>query len=237
MSKFIAVCGSPCSGKTSVALKLAQEIYYTKSEPVIFLSPDLTVSSMGYIFPNGKDSELFSVGVALDKTDIYREDVLKQLVNVKTMRDFGLLGYKLGENEYSYPKPTADKVEGLFRALRELAEYIVVDCTSDKDDLISEMALSASEHLIQLVNPDIKCMTYYASNTVPEHENKILAMNIKDNDLYLPVDEVKAKFKEIKVVLPYSRPLKQQGITGTLSERLSDGKYNSGIAELARAVI
>lgn len=237
MSKIIAVCGSPFSGKTSTALKLAQELYFMKQETVLFFSPDIVTPAFGFIFPNGKDSELYSVGVALDKTDIYREDVLKQTVNVKTMRDFGLLGYKLGENRYSYPSPTEDKVNELFRAMGEIAEYIVVDCTCDSEELISQMAVSDADVLVQVATPDIKCISYFASNAVPFNSNKLTILNIRDNDLYLPIDEVKAHFKDVAVTLPYSHALKQQGITGTLSERLADGKYHKQISALARMVI
>ncbi|MDD2268109.1 MAG: hypothetical protein PHY15_01005 [Eubacteriales bacterium] len=237
MNKMIAVCGSPNSGKTSIALKLAQEIYYSEQKPVLFVSPDITTPSMGLLFPNSKESDLYSMGVALDKTDIYREDVLKQSVTVKTMKNFALMGYKLTENEYSYPKPTEDKVKEFIRAMREIAEYIVVDCTCDKNDLVSTMSMSASDTLIQLVTPDIKCLTYYSSQTVPIHDNKVLVMNIRDNDLYLPTEEVKSHFKEVKFVLPYSRPLKQQGITGSLLKRLSDGKFYAKLLELAEVVI
>ena len=43
MGKMIAVCGSPNCGKTTAALKLAQEIYGLKKSSVMFLSPDLIV--------------------------------------------------------------------------------------------------------------------------------------------------------------------------------------------------
>ncbi|MDD4415151.1 MAG: hypothetical protein PHR14_11535, partial [Oscillospiraceae bacterium] len=76
MSKLIAVCGSPESGKTTAALKVAQELYYGKKGSIIFLSPDMSVPAMSFIFPHCKDSDLFSVGKALDKTDIYKEDVV-----------------------------------------------------------------------------------------------------------------------------------------------------------------
>ncbi len=237
MSKVIAITGSPGSGKTSLALKTAQEIYFMKQGSVIFLSPDLTVPSMAQIFPNAKSGELYSLGVALDKTDIYREDVYRQLVSVKTMKDFSFLGYKLGENQYSYPRPTEDKVEGLFRALREIADYIVVDCTCDRTDLISETAMGQSDVLIQVVNPDIRSIAYYASHPAPIHDCKITVMNILDKDLYKPIEEVREHFKDIQVVLPYSWALKNQGITGALSERLSDGKFHAEIAKLARQVI
>ena len=38
MGKMIAVCGAPGSGKTTAALKIAEEIYYAKKGSVIFLS-------------------------------------------------------------------------------------------------------------------------------------------------------------------------------------------------------
>lgn len=102
MSKMIAVCGSPGSGKTTAALKIAQELYYEKKGVILFLSPDMSVPAMAYIFPHCKDSDLFSIGKALDKTDIFKEDVMKQIVSVKTMLNFGFLGYKAQENKFSY---------------------------------------------------------------------------------------------------------------------------------------
>ena len=198
MSKLIAVCGSPESGKTTLGLKLAQELYFTKKTSVLFLSVDLNVPIMGYIFPHCKASDLYSIGKTLDKTDIYREDVMKQIVTVKTMMNFGFLGFKAGENKYTYPRPTEDKVL------------------------------------------DLKCMTYYGSNGTAFlgcADKAQYVMNIMDNDLFLPIEEVKSHFKKIEYVLPYSHALKQQTITGTLSERLTDRKYREVISNLARAVI
>jgi len=36
MGKIIAVCGAPGSGKTTVALKVAEEIYYAKNGYIPF---------------------------------------------------------------------------------------------------------------------------------------------------------------------------------------------------------
>ena len=51
MSKMIAVCGAPGSGKTTAALKIAEEIYYAKKGSVIFLSPDLNVPCLAVYIP------------------------------------------------------------------------------------------------------------------------------------------------------------------------------------------
>ena len=240
MSKMIVVCGSPESGKTTCALKLAQELYYQKKGSVIFLSPDMRVPSMAYILPHSKASELYSIGKALDKTHIYQEDVLRQLVPAITMRNFGFLGYTTSENKYSYPRPTEDKITALFHAMKGIADYIVVDCVSDMDDLISSMAINRADSVIQMTTPDLKSFAYYASQSdmfknIVERSIKVLC--VRDRDVYLPTEEVKSHFKDISFTLPYSRSLKQQAITGTLSERLADSKYRKQVAAIAKRVM
>ena len=240
MSKMIAVCGSPESGKTTASLKIAQELYYGKKGSVIYFSPDTRVPAMAFIFPHCKDSDLFSIGKALDKTDIYKEDVMKQLVSVKTMLNFGFLGYKAGENKFSYPRPTEDKLTALLRVMKEIADYVVVDCVSDADDLISRMAVNKADNVIQMVTPDLKCIAYYSSQAElfeNAADRSITIMNIRDRDLYLPTEEVKSHFGNVQFTLPYSRSLKQQFITGTLSERLADRKYREQIAAIAKKVV
>lgn len=200
----------------------------------------MNVPCLAYIFPNCKEAELYSVGVALDRTDIYREDVLRQMNHVKTMENFGFLGYKAGENSFSYPKATEDKILNLFSLLKELADYVVVDCAGNADELISSMAKSHADRLIQLITPDLKCMAYYSSNAgmfEMSASNRIKVMNIADKDLFLPITEVANHFKGVDFTLPFSKALKQQTITGTLSERLPDAKYRSVAAGIAKAVI
>lgn len=240
MSKFIAVCGSPDSDKTVTALKFSQEIYEVTGKRVLFFSPDLSVPLMGYLFPHCKESDLYSVGKIFDNTDIYKEDVLRHIVTVKSMTDFGYLGFKTGENKYTYPRPTEDKVLQLFSCMRELAEYIVVDCNSDLSDLISSMAKSEADIIIQIISPDIKCMTYYASNAeqftaVSDRLLKVMAIN--ENDIFLPTEEVSLHFKKVDFTLPYSLALKKQSYTGTLSEKLSDSKYKSAMNAVVKAVL
>ena len=240
MGKLIAVCGSPNSGKTTAALKLAQEIYNQKKTSVQFISPDLNVPCMAYLFPNGKDSELYSLGVALDKTDIYKEDVLRQTVNVKTMQNFGFLGFKLGENRYSYPRPTEDKIVQLFTVLKDSVEYVICDCTCDLDDLVSSIAKRDCDIAVQMFSPDMKCISYYAScvnQFLLIDGKKLKVLNVMDIDIYVPIHETETHFGGMDFKLPYERNLKQQMITGTLSERIGNCKYRGEIERLAKAVM
>ncbi|MBQ7725820.1 MAG: hypothetical protein IJT66_01610 [Clostridia bacterium] len=237
MSRVIAVYGSPESGKTVTALKLAQEIYERKKNRVLFVSPDLTVPMMGYVFPHCKASELYSLGEVLDRTDIGKEDILKQIVTVKTMENFGYLGFKAGENRYSYPHPTEDKIAQLFARLREIAEYIVLDCVSDPADFISAMCLKEADDCLQIISTDLKGMVYHLSNNAGitlKHRQTVL--NIKEKDIVLATEEIGAVFGKTDFTLPYSFALKKQTYTGTLSERLSDPKYRKAMKTVARAV-
>ncbi|MCM1297445.1 MAG: hypothetical protein NC311_18050, partial [Muribaculaceae bacterium] len=157
-----------------------------------------------------------------------------------TMMNFGYLGFKAGENKYTYPRPTEDKVLQLFSCMRELAEYIVVDCVSDPSDLISAMAKSEADRIVQIVSPDLKCMTYYASNAeqfAAISDRSVKVMTIGEKDMFLPTEEVSAHFKDVQFTLPYSWNLKKQIYTGTLSERLSDTKYKTEISKVVKAVI
>ena len=157
MPKIIAFYGSPGSGKTSIALKTAMETYIqTKDEIIAFLSPDMTVPSVALLFPNYAPDEVVSLSEIFDNTAITNESLLKNGVTVKNMKDFFALGFKAGENRYSFPTPTPEKINSLFSALSDVAGYIFVDCTNDEGDEISKKALAIADAVVRIITPDLK---------------------------------------------------------------------------------
>lgn len=239
MSKIIVISGSPSCGKTVTALKLAETIYNERKATVMFLSADMCVPSIGYLLPHYKNTELSSIGEVLDHTDIYTENVLAHTVTVKNRENFGILAFKTGENRFSYPAPTEDKIQFLLSVLQELAQYIIVDCSGRYDDIISQMAMKQADTVIQLIAPDLKCMSYYAAHAdmyATVADKSIQIMNITDRDVYLPIEDVKKHFKKVRFVLPYSLPLKQQTITGLLTENLKDAAYCNVMKKLTEVV-
>lgn len=235
MSKIIAVDGPPSSGKSTVALKLAQEVYALTHKSVLYINPDIMIPCMGILFPSSKQAKLYSIGAALDRAEIVKEDIMKVTVTSKYMENFGYLGYKTGEDLYTYPTPTDDKIDELFNAARIMADYIFIDCDRNPDDLISVMGRGAADQIIQVINPDLRSMSYYGSKLVPEGRLKV--MNVMDKDLYLPINETVGHYHGVDFKLPYSRAVKQQGITGTLPQFVKDPVYRNAMSGLAKAVI
>ena len=66
---------------------------------------------------------------------------------------------------------------------------------------------------------------------------KLKVLNVMDIDIYVPIHETETHFGGMDFKLPYERNLKQQMITGTLSERIGNCKYRGEIERLAKAVM
>ncbi len=241
MAKIIAVIGSPSSGKTTVCIKLAQEVYcLTKNGAVIYLSPSLKIPALGLLFPNYTPDSLFSLGDMFDKTDIFEDDILSHLVTVKSMPNFGCLGYKAGENKMNFADLTYDKVTGLFEKLNEMAGYIFVDCTEEENDLITQYALANAHEVVMVISPDLKSMTYLASNEKEYGTNAqraVRVLNVTENDLFSPVEDVRGQVNNISFVLPYSKQIRSQQLDGLLYDRAKDKKYRKSLMNIVNRIM
>ena len=146
-AKIIAVWGSPHSGKTTFATKLATAIYDNYQATVIVLYTDLETPILPVIFPNEKAEDIGSVGIPLSKTEIDTDDVIKNLVTIKERQNFGFIGYREGDNKFTYPRFGKAKAEALYEALQSLADYIIVDCTSNlENNVLSAIGIEKAEN-------------------------------------------------------------------------------------------
>ena len=162
--KIIAVWGSPASGKSTFAIKLATAIYDNFESTVIVLFTDLETPMIPVIFPNDKPEDNGSVGVPLSKTDIEKEEIIKNLVTVKSRQNFGFIGYKDGENKFTYPRFGRAKAEELLARLSELADYVIVDCVSSlESNPLASTAVELADQIIRLASPDLRSISYYLS--------------------------------------------------------------------------
>lgn len=243
MSKMISIWGSPCSGKTSFALKLALSIYENSKASVFVLFCGYQVPTLPQIFPNHRINEMYSVGVPLSQTEISQSEIYKNTVTVKQKSNMGFLGYIDSENRFSYPEYDKSKSIEFLSALKSMADYIIIDCTSSFSDLLTVSALELSDNTIRLVTPDMKSVCYFSSqlplytDSKYKVSNHIVILNNTVQDVYYPVEEVKQIFKRIDFTLPFCHEIKKQEIRGELMKRLNNKKFNAVLKEVKGRVM
>lgn len=241
MGKLIAFYGSPNSGKTSIAFKIAMETYMrTKDVSIYFLSPDLNVPSAAFLFPNYCPDEIVSLSEAFDKTEISEDVLLKNSVTIKTMKDFAVGGFKAGDNKYCFPTPTDDKISSLYATLLDSFGYVFVDCTLYNDDIISKRALKSADVVFRVITPDLKGTTWYSSHKNSEREegkDLFNIVNITENELYLPTEEVCSSLHSVISLIPYSKALKRQMLEGVLYDKTKDKAFNKKIQTIVSKIL
>ena len=239
--KIIAVWGSPHAGKTAFAVKFAENLYQRTRGAVVVLHCDLLTPTLPILFPNAREQDLFSVGTVLAKPNIFRGDIVSNLVTVKERQNLGFLGYRTGENRYSFPTFGRVKVTEFFAVLSDLADSIVVDCTSDPEsNLLTAVSLQDAGTLIRVSSPDLSSLSFFQSQTgagfgTPK-ERTVSILNVRDPDT-APLASDFASHLGAQVILPYSEALREQSLVGTLIQPTKDRRYLSGIAKVTEAVI
>lgn len=242
--RMIAVWGSPHSGKTVFSTKFAECLYRESHGTVILLYTDILTPSLSVLFPNAKNSDLYSVGTVLAKTDIYANDAVSNLVTVKGRMNLGYMGYRNGENKFSFPEYNAAKAENLLAALCELADYVIVDCMSNPENsILSVTAMKQADTMLKICTPDIACMSFEQSQTqvmlsrgiIPSRQLSV--MNIPDSDLGMLAGDAGSHLGKIVQVIPYSQTLKSQYLEGTLTVPTKDRKYMQAVMNVVRAVM
>jgi len=242
-SKLIAIWGSPNSGKTSFSVKLALSVYDHFKTSVLVLHTDNVTPSIPVLFPHYKKDDLYSIGTALSKTDITQMEVLKSIVLVKGKINLGFMGFKDEENKFTFPAFDEIKSSTLLTVMQGLADYVIVDCTSDIENVLSLTAISQADVVIRLATPDLKSMCFYSSQLPlyadPKYhlEKHIQGLQFGDNDLFLPIDEAKVHFKDVRFVLPYCREIKQQTLDGKLMDKILNKKYNTVLQAITDKVV
>ena len=243
-AKIIAVWGSPHSGKTTFATKLATAIYDNYQATVIVLYTDLETPTLPVIFPNEKSENLGSVGIPLSKTEFDTDDVIKNLVTIKERQNFGFLGFRAGENKFTYPRYGKAKAEELYRALGMLADYVIVDCTSNlENNVLSSVAVEQADQIIRLASPDLSAISFFLSqkgvyeDTKYRMDEHIIGLNTPNADAYMPVEEARSHLKDVAFTVPYSQLIKEQLQKGSLYAPAKDKRFDSRMKEIAGKVV
>ncbi len=239
-AKIISVWGSPHSGKTTIATKLALSLYDTYACRVIVLYPDLDVPTVPVLFPHLRAGESGSVGVALSAVETDTGQVLPQLMATKKRENLCFLGYRAGDNRFTYPRYSRAKADAVLNCLCELADYVIADCPSfPGGNLLAAAALERSEQILMLSTPDLSSKSFYASQ-LPYSSDGVLrrsGMNHVDGDVFSPTEEALAQLRNPAFCIPFSADVKEQSLSGKLWEQTKDKRFRRILAELAKGVV
>ena len=222
--QMLAVWGSPGSGKTTVAVKLAARLAMQRRDVALLLC-DMTTPMLPCICPPGDLEEEHSLGSILAASHVSESLVKNNCITHKRLRHLTILGLRKGENEYTYPPYERVQAEELLSRLREIAPYIVVDCGSCiANDILSAIALMEADAVLRLVNCDLKSISYLSSQLPLLRENRWdaekqykAANNVRPNEASGHMEQV---LGSVAFQIPHSEEVANQALEGNLLKEL-----------------
>lgn len=161
--KVLAVWGSPSSGKTTISAKLACFLSGEGYDVALLLcdtdAPPLPLLAS----PSDLEMEK-SLGSILAAARITANLILQNSMTLKRNDHLTLIGMLKGENAFSYPRYTSTQGQQLLEHLREIADFVIVDCSSHlSDDVLSTVSLIEADIVLRLINCDLKSISYLSS--------------------------------------------------------------------------
>lgn len=235
---MLAVWGSPGSGKTMVAVKLAKHLADQKKNVVLVLC-DMVAPVLPCILPASELECERSLGTILGSPRVTEALLKSNLMTLKKNKYLTLLGMRKGENEYTYPPYTETQAKELLEELRKLAPFVILDCGSHiAADILSAVALMEADSVLRLACCDLKSISYFSSQLelLKDHRWEAdrqyrVASNVKAHEAGA---QLAAALGNTVFQLPHSRELDNQYLAGNLLEDLVLGDSREFRRELAR---
>ncbi len=133
---------------------------------------------------------------------------------------------KISPDEFTYAPYSRVQAEELLDCLREIAPFVIVDCSSYiANDVLSAVALMDCDTAIRLVNCDLKSISYLSSQ-LPLLQNSGFSMekqykvagNVKPNH---GSNQMAGALGSLSFQIPYSEEVEEQYLSGSLLSELS----------------
>lgn len=221
--KMLAIMGSPGSGKTTTAVKLARTLAARKRNVIVVLCDPFT-PVIPALLSAGTVHDI-SLGALLTMPGLTQTDILNACVQGPGSEYISLLGYKAGESLMNYPKVTRDKALELFVLLRYLADYVITDCaTVFEADPASLVAIEAADRVLRMETANLKGISWFQTHS------PMLADSRYQKDRRLTVignlkvgqdwEAVSGQYGGVDYILPYTAELEQQDNEMALFEPL-----------------
>ena len=228
--QILAVWGSPGSGKTVTAIKLSKELANRKKNVLLLLCDDIC-PTLPTIYKSKSPVDV-SIGEVLTAPIITQEVILKNCVSIAKNPYISLLGYKAGENPFSYAEFKKDRAVDLLVLLRHIVDYVVIDCSSMlTESIISTVALEVADKVLRIGSCDLKSISYFMSVLPLLSETKFNTdKHIKMISNVRPLqngEEYKNAFSGVSCTLPYVQEIEEQNYSLALFENIPKKAYKA----------
>lgn len=241
--QMLAVWGSPCSGKTATAVKLAMELASHKKNVVILMC-DFTAPAPQTLLPD-VTTDGRSLGELLSLPSISQEEILRRCIPLGKSSYISLLGYQRGDNAFTYAKYAKERAIDLITLLRHVADYIIIDCESAFSfDVLSAVALETADAVLRLCVCDLKSLSYFASALPLLSDSRYAsARHIKALSMVKPGQdngEYQNTFGGVSYSLPFIPELEEQFYAARLTDELCSkpaAAYNTAIRDIVNNVL
>lgn len=154
-----------------------QERYIaSQKKNVILVLADMSAPPLPFICPPSDLEAELSMGNILGAAHV-TETLVKQNAILHRKNEYlTMFGMLKGENAFTYPPYTETQAKELLSELRKMADYIVIDCTSNiTGDVLSAVSLIESDAVLRLVSCDLKSISYLSSQLPLLLDNKFNA--------------------------------------------------------------
>jgi MinD-like ATPase involved in chromosome partitioning or flagellar assembly len=241
-NNIIAVWGSPSSGKTVTAMKLARELE-AKKKNVIIIFADLFCPVLSTVMPS-VDVKSRTLGGLLSKPHIKQIDIMQTAIPYPKHEHIAIIGYKNGDNIFTYSEFLAERVAQFISELRQVTDCVIIDCSSVlTEDGFTTIALQQADKVLRLCNADLKAFSYFTSHLPLISRAKFKAdSHIKVLSNMKPLQEdaaFRSVYGDVAYTLPHAKEIEPQFYSAGLLDALSgrDGKkYSAEIKKMAREV-
>lgn len=249
-SGVLAVWGSPGSGKTTTAVKLAKYLADKKKNVVLVLC-DMTAPMLPCICPpsdleceKNSNRPYGSLGSILSAAHVTEPLVKYNMITHKKMSYLTMVGMLKGENEYTYASYSKVQAQELIESLRKIAPFVIIDCGSYiANDILSAVSLLQCDSVLRLANCDLKSISYLSSQLQLLQNSKYdvdkqykVASNVKSNH---DIDHMAGALGAISFKLPYSEEVEEQYLAGNLLADMTlknSREFRKGIEKIAKEV-
>ena len=233
--KILTIMGSPGSGKTTTAVKLARTLAARRKNVILVLCDPFT-PVIPTLFPD-EAAHSTSLGELLTAPGLTQASILSACVSAPCSEYISLLGYKTGESLMNYPKVTRDKALELFVSLRYLADYVIMDCTTVFEaDPASLVAIEAADRVLKMGTANLKGISWFQTHSPMLADSRYRGdrhrMAIGNLKVGQDWEVVSGQYGGVDYILPYTPELEQQDNEMALFESMFSQESSAYQAEI-----